>query len=360
MDQTAGGGDSIRPHNQSLIPSQDAGLPAFFLALRMMQHCRLPSYVRPYGAPVFRMGRRRQVAWAAPLLVIVWLLSVSLQHPAQALAATNSELIPGSRIVFPYYDLREGISTFLSVTNVGLGSATLHLEFYDASCLRRDSSLDLSAGDADLLDIGAILQPGADGLFRQGFVDVVTFAGDVLLGTAIIVNGSEDWGIVYHGASARRLSSGPLPFEPYPSRLFLPAFLTQGDLGDGMLSDGLLVVAAPHPTQPGGELPDPSLQSTIRVFLDQEPAFQLATIGERAEEGMPTATSTGHQLLLPISQAAGTFPTPRFGWLSVTNRAVGETGTPIGIVGLYIQTIAGDGFGMGMAIRLWADPASGP
>jgi len=359
MDQTAGGGGSIRPHNRSLIPSQHAGPPAFFLTMRTIQRWP-PSRTWPYGVPVCRTGRRRRAAWTAPLLVIVWLLSVSLQNPAQALAATNSELIPGSRIVFPYYDLREGISTFLTFTNVSSGSATLHLEFYDASCLRRDSSLHLSAGDTDLLDVGAILQPGADGLFRQGFVDVVTFAGDALLGTAIIVNGPEDWGIVYHGAAARRLSSGPLPFEPYPSRLFLPAFLTQGSLGSGHLSDGLLVVAAPHPTQPGGELPDPSLQPTIRVFLDQEPAFQLTTIGGNVEEGLSTATSTGHQLLLPIGQAAGTFPTPRFGWLSVTNQAIGETGTPIGIVGLYIQTIAGDGSGMGMAIRLWADPASGP
>jgi hypothetical protein len=292
--------------------------------------------------------------------VIVWLFSICLQNPAQALAATNSELIPGSRIVFPYYDLREGISTFLIFTNVSLGSAALHLEFYDAGCLRRDSSLHLSAGDTDLLDVGAILQVEADGLFRQGFVDVVTFAGNVLLGTAVIVNGLENWGIVYHGAAARRLPGGPLPFEPYPSRLFLPVFLTQGSRGDGNLSDGLLVVAAPHPTQPGGELPDPSLQPTIRVFLDQEPAFQPTTIGGRVEEGLPTAMSTGHQLLLPIGQAAGTFPTPRFGWLSVANQAVDETGIPIGIVGLYIQTIVGAGSGMGMAIRLWADPASGP
>jgi hypothetical protein len=127
-----------------------------------------------------------------------------------------------------------------------------------------------------------------------------------------------------------------------------------------MLSDGLLVVAAPHPTQPGGELPDPSLQPTIRVFLDQEPAFQLTTFGGRVKEGPQAATSSGHQLLLPISQAVGTFPTPRFGWLSVINQAVDEVGAPIGMVGLYIQTIAGDGSGMGMAIRLWGDPASGP
>ncbi len=333
--------------------------PAFFLTMRMIQR-RPPLRTWPYGAPVFRMGRCRRAAWAAPLLVIVWLSSVSLQKPAQALAATNSELIPGSRIVFPYYDLRDGISTFLTFTNVGPGSATLHLEFYDTSCLRRDSSLHLSAGDTDLLDVAAILQPEADGLFRQGFVDVVTFAGDALLGTAIIVNGPEDWGIVYHGAAARRLPGGPLPFEPYPSRLFLPAFLTQGSLGDGNLSDGLLVVAAPHPTQPGGELPEPSLQPTIRVFLDQEPAFQLTTISGSVEEGLPTATSTGHQLLLPIGQAAGAFLTPRFGWLSVTNQAVDETGAPIGMVGLYIQTIVGAGSGKGMAIRLWADPTSGP
>lgn len=326
----------------------------------MRQRCRPLSRTWPYRPPVCRTGRRRQAAWAAPLVVIVWLLSVCLQNPAQALAATNSELIPGSRIVFPYYDLREGISTFLIFTNVGSESAALHLEFYDTSCLRRDSSLHLSAGDIDLLDIAAILQPEADGMFRQGFVDVVTFAGDVLLGTAVIVNGSEDWGIVYQGAAARRLPSGPLPFELYPSRLFLPAFLTQGSLGDGNLSDGLLVVVAPHPTQPGGELPDPSLQPTIQVFLDQEPAFQPTMIGESVEEGLPTATSTSHQLLLPIGQAAGIFPTPRFGWLSVTNQTVDKTGMPIGMVGLYIQTIAGDGSGMGIAIRLWADPTSGP
>lgn len=292
--------------------------------------------------------------------VLLCLLFLCLPRPTPALAATNSELIPGSRIVFPYYDIRPGTSTFLVFTNVGLSPATLHLEFYDSSGLRRDSSLSLSAGDVDLLDVAAVLQPEADGLFRQGFVDVATFAGDALLGTALIVNGLEDWAILYPGAAARRTPGGPLPFEPYPARLFLPAFVTPGALSEGSVADGLLVVAAPHPTQPGGELPDPSLQADIRVSLDTEPPWTLASATTQAPTGSPEPIVTGHQLIFPIGQVAGVFQTPRFGWLSVTNSAVDENGLPIGLVGLYIQTIAGTGSDMGLAIRLSGDPASGP
>lgn len=226
--------------------------------------------------------------------VLLCLLFLSLQRPTQAPAATNSELIPGSRIVFPYYDIRSGISTFLVFTNVGLGPAPLHLEFYDPSGLRRDSSLALSSGDVDLLDVAAVLPPEADGTFQQGFVDVVTFDGNALLGTAVIVNGLEDWGIIYHGAAARRTPGGPLPFEPYPTRLFLPAFVTPGALGESSVTDGLLVVAAPYPTLPGGELPDPSLQADVRVFLDTEPPWTLASVEMSALAGSPAPTFTSH------------------------------------------------------------------
>ena len=40
----------------------------------------------------------------------------------------TAELIPGSRIVFPYYDLRPGFATFLFLTNISSPPVSVALE----------------------------------------------------------------------------------------------------------------------------------------------------------------------------------------------------------------------------------------
>ncbi len=283
-----------------------------------------------------------------------------LAPTAEGTAGTNSELVPGSRLVFPYYDLRPGFVTFLLFSNVGLDPTSVHLEFYDVTCVRRDSSLSLTPADIDLLDLSSVLGSDPSGAFRQGFVDAVA-GGDVLMGTALIVNTVEDWAILYHGAASRRKSGGATPFEPYPFRLFLPAFLTPGSLGKVGSTDGLLVLAAPHPTQPGGELPEEPIRAAFQVFIKK--GAPTSGIGSQsvAKDGNPiSGGAAGHQVIIPIGQLTGSLPPPSFGWLSVTNTAVDAAGTPFGLVGLYIQTVVRPEGGDGMATRLWADPTATP
>lgn len=286
-------------------------------------------------------------------LTILFSVIAALAFSPAADAATNAELVPGSRIVFPYYDLRPGSTTLLFLTNTGSTPASAALEFYDASCARQDTVVGLSAGDIDPLDLGQVISGTVFGSFLQGFIDV-TAAADVLMGTAVIVNTVADWAIAYNGAPARRQTAGVTPFEPYPTGLFLPAFLTPGPLGGGVLADGLLILAAPHPTSPGAALPDSPLldkpiQASVEIFLQREDG----TMTHRSSE------LSGHYIISPIGAIAGT-PSPTLGWLSIRNHAVDESGVPFGLVGLYIQTLVGSTGGSAMTIRLSGDPTPAP
>ncbi|MBI2902334.1 MAG: hypothetical protein HYY12_01925 [Candidatus Methylomirabilis oxyfera] len=290
-------------------------------------------------------------------LVILFLCLFPMRAAA---AGANSELVPGSRIVFPYYDLRPGSATFLIFTNVGPESTSVRMEFYDMTCIRRDSSISLSAGDVDLLDLSSALPSEPSGTFQQGFVDAVA-NDDVLMGTALIVNVTQDWAILYHGAAARRRVGAVTPFEPYPSRLFLPAFLTPGSLGEAGFTDGLLVLAAPHPTQPGGELPAQPIQASFEIFLKTGSTRDSGGFQDFAEvTNAVSGGASGHQVILPIGQITGSLPPPTLGWLSVANSVVDDSGIPFGLVGLYLQTVVRPEGGMAMAIRLWGDPTEVP
>jgi hypothetical protein len=294
------------------------------------------------------LRRGTNANWRARLTAVVCAISALLPvFPPPGDAATNQELVPGSRLVFPYYDLRPGFLTFLFFTNVSRHlSASVQLEFYDVSCARRDSGLDLTPTDVDLLDLGSVLGRDPSGAFQQGFVDAFTSDGDFLLGMAFIVNAVADVAIAYPAAPARRVSGGTLPFEPYPTRLFLPAFVTPGQLGQSTTTDGLLILAAPHPTTPGAALPEQPIQASVSLIFK----------GGRADSG----GLAGHQVIVPIGQLVGTSRPPTLGWLGLTNSALDESGNPIGLVGLYLQTVAGPGVGMAMAIRLSSDPGSQP
>ncbi|HLC02153.1 MAG TPA: hypothetical protein VJK02_03890 [Anaerolineales bacterium] len=294
------------------------------------------------------------------LRMVVTMLLVCATLATEAFAATNSELVPGSRLVFPYFDLRPGFGTLLIITNIGPAAATVTLEFYDTACARQNAILGLSAGDTDLIDLSRVVSPNLTGSFQQGFVDAVT-NDDVLLGSAVVSNGGDDWAVAYPAAPARRLSSGTTPFQPYPTRLFLPAFLTPGSLGSGGVVDGLLVLAAPHPTRPGAELPPQPIQPAFQVFRDKDTrntsASSVPAIGGPGPE---VQEPLGHHAILPIGHLAGLTGSPAWGWLSVTNLAVDETGSPIGLVGVYLQTSIGPDGSSATAVRLWADPSATP
>lgn len=283
------------------------------------------------------------------------LLCVACLVPAVGTqAATNSELVPGSRIVFPYYDLRPGSGTFLLLTTTGSTPTSVILEFYDTTCARQNAIVRLSAGDVNLVDLRHVVSGNTFGAFQQGFVDATT-SGDPLIGTAIVVDVTADWAIAYPGAPARHQATGLTPFEPYPTRLFLPAFLTAGGLGSGVVSDGLLIVAAPHPTVPGGALPAEPIQASLQIVL-QEPTTGLGAQPSPDRVRSISSEVRGHHLLLPIGQIAGA-ALPTLGWLSITNHVTDDSGVPFGLVGLYIQSLIGPGRSRGMAIRLSADPS---
>src|SRR5574337_791538 len=293
----------------------------------------------------------------ATVVTLITLFVASVHSPA-VYAATNAELVPGSRIVFPYYDLRPGFSTLLFLTNVSTTPVSVALEFYDTSCSRQGTHIDLSGRDIDSLDLSEMISGNTSTSFLQGFVDVTADA-DVLIGTAVIVNMTDDWTIAYNGAPARRRAGGITPFESYPTGLFLPAFLTPGQLGGGMLSDGLLIVVAP-PTSPGAELPDKPIQASAEILLRQE---QTAASGDRHRPHEMIQLSSGfsgHHLILPIGAITGPLAPPILGWLSLTNHATDQEGVPIGLVGLYIQTLLRPDGGSAMAIRLSGDPSTAP
>jgi hypothetical protein len=262
--------------------------------------------------------------------------------------AFNQELKPGSRLIFPYYDFRPGSTTLMFFTNVGQRAASVQLEMYDQSCIRRDANLSLSAGDLDLLDLHGVFGEDPEGTFRQGFLDAFTVNGDVLLGEALVVNATADWAISYPAAPTQQVPGSvlALTLEPYPTRLLLPAFLTPGSVGPSDVTDGLLILAAPHPTTPGADLQKLPIQAAITLLFAD---------GESSSAGIG-----GHQVIVPIGQLVGSTRPPTLGWLDLVNFALDESGNPIGLVGLYIQTVVGPNGAMGMATRLWGVPTSPP
>jgi len=249
----------------------------------------------------------------------------------------GSELRPAARLVFPYYDVRPGAETTLFLNNVGAGPVTVQLTFYDQTCLRRFATTSLSTKDIAALNVRKFVGDDTMATFRQGFVDVVA-GPNTLVGAATIVNLVEDWAISYHPAAAQRLS-GQTPFEAFPAQLALPAFFASA--GGPRRLDGFLVLVAPNPTVAGGIVADEAVHAALDVI--------------RPPGGSLSLSATGHQVILPLSFFAPGASGRDVGWLTVANGALDEEGKPLGMVGLFIQTLvdpAGGG-GMAGAVRLW-------
>lgn len=297
------------------------------------------SVCRVQDRPGDRLGPRwRGIARLTVRLLLPCLALLVPAAWAASLPPINRELAPGARLVFPYYDLRSGSQTFLLLTNVGDVPAGVTLDFYGQDCDRTSSRVSLSPNDIDLVDVGHILGSDRPG-FQQGFVDAVT-SQDVLLGTAMIVNVPQDWAVVFPAAPAQRLPGTSAPFRRFPFTVFLPALLTPGAPGSGAVVDGLLILTAPNPTDPGGSLPDQPIDAS----------FVIHGRGGYQTNG----NLVGHQVIVPIGELTQGLPPLTPAWIELQNRAVDAAGQPIGLVGLFIQTLVkGGGGGMGMATRLW-------
>lgn len=171
---------------------------------------------------------------------------------AVGLASANTELVPASRLVVPFFDISSGRDTFLVLTNAsrnirldattfacGAGLAGtcgpygVHLEYYGQSCQRVDESTFLTPGDIDQFDLaldavvagasgtGGALGPVTasstqSGLGGRGWVDIdVRFTqggivqtsdpsvqANVLLGTVVITDSANDFALAYPMASS--------------------------------------------------------------------------------------------------------------------------------------------------------------
>jgi hypothetical protein len=179
----------------------------------------------------------RKVAIAAMVAVV----------PALAVgtAWANTELVPGARLVAPYWDVT-GITggggdrgTLLLITNVskvanlqrsavsldqngvcnlGNGAASkcgVHLEFYDKTCENVNVSIDLSKWDIDQLDLNVDADmSGPRGLPNKlGWVDIdvrkseagtddAGVQANVLMGTVVIGDSGSDFAVAYPMASS--------------------------------------------------------------------------------------------------------------------------------------------------------------
>ncbi|MBI4381917.1 MAG: hypothetical protein HY574_12105 [candidate division NC10 bacterium] len=183
-------------------------------------------------------------------------------------AGANTELVPGTRIVFPFFDISTGHSTFLLLHNTASLTATVQLALYGQGSGKQDFFLTLTGKDTDQFDVGlqvpggAATFPGVAGNTSQtnvagrGWVDVFVVAGastgsaivqrNVLAGSAIVVNLAGDFAFAYPGAASQcqsdvgtggavvtRLAGSGLAgvwtgqCEQYPSTLFLPGYLAE-------------------------------------------------------------------------------------------------------------------------------------
>jgi hypothetical protein len=207
-----------------------------------------------------------------------------------ALAAgawANTELVPGSRVVFPFFDISPGNSAFLLLNNTAGGTATVQISFYGQGSGKQDFFLTLTQRDVDQFDIGAQVGggaatfPGVSGNTSQtnvagrGWADAFVVASastssnvvqrNVLAGSAIMVNIPGDFAFAYPGAASQCQSDtgfdGPVVTrlagsglagvwtgrcEQYPSTLFLPGYLAE-DLESDLapVRTAFLVMAGP-------------------------------------------------------------------------------------------------------------------
>jgi hypothetical protein len=241
-------------------------------------------------------------------------------------AWANTELVPGSRLVAPYWDISGDRGTLLFLTNVsrkanlqknadigqlngtcnigggGVGqvgsSCAVHLEFYDKTCDNINLTVDLSKQDIDQIDILTDSDMGgvrglASGL---GWVDIdirraITGSGhtntsvraNVLLGTVLISDSGSDFAVAYPMAASQGSSdAGSAPanldivtrdgqgdanvwsgaFESFPARVYVPMFFAEG-LNYTQNFTSTLAVAGPAQAIRFGEAPGQDLEDDL-------------------------------------------------------------------------------------------------
>lgn len=219
---------------------------------------------------------------------LVGLLAATLAVSAIPKAVdANTELLPGSRLLFPYVDITTGRQTFLLLTNASTTlTAPTHLTFYAQNCNRNDQTVILTPLDIAAVSVNAALgsaaalpatpapsgskQTSSDGV---GWVDVdvrdalnarnsPSYQLNALMGEAVIIDTVKDFAFAYPAAAAQGSGQGATPtptstviggntrtisahqivtratagdfasawtglYETYASRIFFPAFFAE-------------------------------------------------------------------------------------------------------------------------------------
>ena len=253
---------------------------------------------------------RQKVVLVIAVVGLALILAVS--------ARANTELVPGSRVVFPFLDFSTGNSTFLLLNNTGGATLTVQLAIYGQGSGKQDFFLTLTPSDTDQFDIGlqvgggAATFPGVSGNTSQtnvagrGWVDAFVVASastssnviqrNVLAGSGIIVNIPGDFAFAYPGAASQcqsdtgaggavvtRLAGSGLAgvwtgrCEQYPSTLFLPGYLAEDlESTTSPLRTAFLVMAGPADANkkeaPGQDL-DGASASLVSIQMAAEGAI---------------------------------------------------------------------------------------
>jgi hypothetical protein len=224
----------------------------------------------------------RSIRNIALVLLATALAVAGMTAPALA----NTELVPGSRLVFPYIDISSGRETFLLITNSGNFNAPVHVEFYAQTCAPTDRRVDLTAKDIAAIQVSKTVTqanfPAVSGSsFQQNIAGIGWADLDVrghesvfnvvygacgpslagcpsveyngLMGTAVIIDIGGDFAFAYPAAASQGSSgegflttTGGFPsgqivsrdasalatrwfgtYETYPDTLLVPAFFAE-------------------------------------------------------------------------------------------------------------------------------------
>ncbi len=158
------------------------------------------------------------------------LLATAVVAGTVAPASANTEMVPGSRLVYPYLDISTGRETFMCITNSGSIHAPLHVEFYKQNCEKTDRRIDLTPKDLACIQVttqvnqaflaGVANNPAQQNIAGIGWADVdvrlgtgCTTASNLagcpsveyngLMGMSIILDALEDWALAYPAAASQ-------------------------------------------------------------------------------------------------------------------------------------------------------------
>lgn len=302
-----------------------------------------------------------------------WLLALVLVAiPMMAVvqtASANTELTPASRLVAPFVTIETGRSTFLLITNVqfatGVPSVQLdrtktspvgavHIEFYDKTCSRSDTVIDLTPGDIDQINVTSSIANLPSSI---GFADIDVRTGsaslanssiqeNVLIGSVVVTDATNDFAFSYPMASSigssgvssvsgctggvagctivTRTVGGDAAawvgrYEPFPSRIMVPGFFAEGTDASGRVVSTFLAVASPADGNwygfagigdGVGEAPGENLASIASGGV-------LINAGTIMWDGCERNTSqplTGHYVNGSLGSLYGTIKTDRANW----------------------------------------------